>query len=592
YMSPEQGAGSGEPDARSDIYSLGCVLFEMLAGHPPFTGATAQEILARHALDPLPSLRAARDAVPEAVERTVRRALAKQPADRFATAAQFAEALSAPSVSARPSRWRRAYAGLGLVALLGGVGAVFHGLLRAPGAPPTEQSLVVLPFVNLSTDSTQEYFSAGMTEELINALSRINGLRVPGRTSSFAYQGKNLPPGKIGQELNVAHVLEGSVRKSGYGLRVSTRLVKVADGYQLWAEAYDRELKDAVAVQEEIARAIVDALQVRLSQPSASPIARKGTESVEAYDRYLLGRFFWNRRTADGMRKAIRYFEEAVQKDSAFALAYSGLADSYVLASQGPFEMSPDEVQARARAAARTALALDPSLAEPHVSLARVHQSYDWDWRAAEQEYERALELDPNNALAHSWYGLFLAIVMGQFDAAILHASTAVGIDPLSPAMNSNLGLVLLQARRYDEAVQYGERAVELSPDWPAAHQNLGRSYLAKGMVAAAIDEEHKALQLGNPAARAWLGRAYAAAGRRGEAVAILRRLEETTGLRRWFNLALVYTALGETDQALRALDQAVESRDFAMGPLLRDPAWDPLRSDPRFARLLTKAGL
>ncbi|MBI4421883.1 MAG: hypothetical protein HY560_13750, partial [Gemmatimonadetes bacterium] len=287
YMSPEQGAGSGELDGRNDIYSLGCVLSEMLAGPPPFTGATAQEVLARHALDPVPSLRAAREAISKGVEQAVRRALAKQPADRFAAAGQLVEALSMRA-SERPRRRTLVYVSLGLVTILSGTAVASRTFLRAPAAAPVEQSVAVLPFVNLSTDSTQEYFSAGMTEELINALSRIGGLRVPGRMSSFAYQGKNVPPGKIGEELKVAHVLEGSVRKSGRGLRVSARLIKVADGYQIWAETYDRDLKDAVVVQEEIARAIVDALQVRLAEPPTSPIVRKGTESVEAYDRYLL----------------------------------------------------------------------------------------------------------------------------------------------------------------------------------------------------------------------------------------------------------------------------------------------------------------
>src|SRR6266540_3175833 len=400
YMSPEQGAATAQLDGRSDVYSLGCVLYEMLAGPPPFTGDSAQELLARHPLEPVAPLRRLRPEIPRGVEAAVLVALAKQPAERFTDVADFAAALAAPETAAvlrarrqrTRAKWVRRVVAASAVVLLGAV-AVGRWRGRAAAAGSAPPSVAVLPFVNLSGDTADQYFSDGMTEELINALAQVEGLRVPGRASSFAYQGKNVPYRKIGAELGVATVLEGSIRKTSVGLRVSTRLVNVADGYQIWAEQYDRPLKDAVAVQEDIAGAVVATLRIKLATRGTAQLARRYTDNAGAYDLYLRGRFFWNRRDREGLQKAIDYFNRAIALDSGYALAYSGLADVY-LYMLTTNSVLREEGYRRARVAALRAVALDSQLAEAWVTLGRMRQ-LDWDWRGAEETYRQAIRLNP-----------------------------------------------------------------------------------------------------------------------------------------------------------------------------------------------------
>ena len=603
YMSPEQGGGSKTLDGRSDVYSLGCVVYEMLAGRPPFVGETPQEILAHHALDPVPRLRKLRPEVPIAVEQAITDALAKRPGERVVSAAAFADALAAGSVarrsvfpSFRPSR-HLLYAWLGLALLLGVYAtAARTPLLRRAAVAAPEQSLAVLPFVNMSGDTANEYLSDGMTEELINALVQISGLRVPARTSAFVFKGHTADIREIGRKLNVARLVEGSVQRAGMRLRVTAQLINVADGYHVWSESYDRELHDVFKVQDELVRAIAGAVQVKLAAGRA-PV-RHSTENEQAYDAYLRGRYFWYQRSPDGFRKAISYFEEAIALDSGYALAYSGLADTYMLS--GEFGYLPRrEGWPRAKVAALTAVARDSGLAEAYVSLGRVHEEYDWDWAGAEQAFRRAIALNPRYALAHSWYGLFLASVLsvkGRADEGIRETGLAVALDPLNGAFNANHALALFAiGRRGAEAIAYGRKAVELLPGWAAAHMVLGLAYLAESRYGEAAAEFERARHLGPgvPAYAAFLGHAYARMGRRAAALQLLGEVQRRPDVAGFAGaLATLYLGLGEHERALTALETAVERHDFFKEPQFGGRLWDPLRADPRFARILVKAGL
>jgi len=612
YMSPEQGAATGELDGRSDIYSLACVLYEMLAGHPPFTGGNAQEILARHAIDPVTPLRQLRPEVPKGVDAAIQVALAKRPSERFATVAEFAAALAAPETSAvlcarrrrRLLKWTRRVVAATAVALVAAVAVGRWRALAAPGVSATP-SVAVLPFVNIGGDTANQYFSDGMTEELINALAQVEGLRVPGRSSSFSFQGRNVPVSQIGAALRVATVVEGSVRKSSRGLRVSARLVNVADGYQIWAEEYDRPLTDVVRVQEDIARAVAGALRVKLAAGGPATLARRYSDNPEAYDLYLRGRFFWYQRSRQGMLKAIDYFERVIALDSGYALAYSGLADAYLASMAAVYDFVPrKEAFVRAKAAALRAVALDSQLAEAYVSLGRVRQAYDWDWRGAEQAYRRAIQLNPRYALAHSWYGHFLAFVLsvrGRADEGVRETRLGVELDPLNAHLSNLHGMALRYARRYDEAIEYHQRAIELNPALAEAYYHVGFAYLFKGMYREALAHADTAARLDStrfgihPTASSWpplVAIIYGRQGRRAEALAILREHEQRFPLE-WTPRAYIYAALGDRERTLEALDHMVEPGVFwPMGPNLGSAHWDLVRSDPRFQLLLKKTGL
>src|SRR5438128_1514291 len=444
YMSPEQASAEPKLDGRSDQYSLACVLYEMLAGEPPYAGPTAQAIIAKRFSEPVPHLRTVRD-VPEGVERAVTKALAKVPAGRFATAAQFGSALAGerPAVraAASPPR-RRLVVLLGLPVLAVAAVGVLHWRARASAGFSALPSVAVLPFANLSGDTATDYFSDGMTEELINALVQVQGLRVPARTSAFAFKGKTAEIGEVGRRLKVANVVEGSVRREGTTVRITAQLITVANGYHVWSRTYDRDLRGVLAVQEEIARAIAGALEVKLRQADVAALARRYPENVEAYDLYLRGRYFWYRRTADGMRKAIEYYQRAIALDSGYALAYSGLADAYVLGGQVDY-LPRREAYPKAKAAALEAGALDSGLAEGYASLARVRQNYDWDWPGAEQAFRRAIEPNPPYGLPPTGSGMFLGSVLsvnGGADEGVREGRLALELDPLNGAFNNNYG--------------------------------------------------------------------------------------------------------------------------------------------------------
>src|SRR5437762_2220363 len=409
YMSPEQAAGDRDLDGRSDVYSLACVIYETLAGEPPFAGASARAVMAQHLSEAPPPLRARRPDAPAAVEQALARALAKDPADRFATVAQFVAALEATD---------------------------------APGAAPAlvgkTRSLAVLPFVNGSADPENEYLFDGVSDELSNALTKVEGLRIASRTSVFALKGKPQDIRAIGALLGVSAVLEGTVRKADDRLRITVQLAAADDGRTLWSERYDRRLDDVFALHDEIAGTIVSTLRTTFLADIADPTPRRYTDNVQAYSLYLKGRFCWNKRSQEGVREAIAYFEQAIDHDPGYALAYSGLSDSYGL--QVDYRGVPvTEGYALARRYALQALELDDTLPEAHTSLAWVQFAYDWDWEAAERSYRRALELNPGYATGHNWYSLVL-LVSGQGEQALGEAHPALGLDPRSIAIGCGWG--------------------------------------------------------------------------------------------------------------------------------------------------------
>ncbi len=486
------------------------------------------------------------------------------------------------------------------VALIGAALSVtlfLIGRLSAPRSSPSpagvpEKSIAVLPFVNMSADKSDEYLSDGMTEELINVLTKVKGLRVPGRSACFAFKGKNEDDifHKVGEQLHVNAVLEGSVRKAGEKLRITAQLVNVADGYHLWSEAYDRDMKDILAVQSDVAQRVVQALQLQLGGEEARALAKKPTENAEAYRLYLLGRYHFNKFTRAGWTNAIHYFEQALQVDSAYALAYCGLADTYGWA--GGQIVAGREAWAKEKELALKALALDPNLADAHLSLG-VALFSAFDFRGSENELKRAIQLNPNLALAYDQYG-WTFMAKGDFDGAIANEKKALDLDPLNPLLNTDLGFFLHWARRYDEGIAQLRKTLDLDPNNALAEQTLGWCLHWKGKTVDALAEFQKATALDDlPWYKGSLGYAYAAAGDRAKAEQVLRDLDELAK-KQYVSPAArasVYLGLGEKAKALDWIEKAFEDMD----PLFwwnTDQLYDSVRDEPRFKALLKKMAL
>jgi serine/threonine-protein kinase len=540
------------------------VLFEMLAAEPPF-GAAPLAALTRRMVEPAPSVRTRRADVSDALDGVVRAALTRDPAARC-TAAEFGAAL------------RQAVSGA-------------HPVLAAP-APvegPDAGSIVVLPFANLSPDPDSEYFSDGMTDELISALTRVEGLRVVSRTTAFAFKGKPQDVRSIGAELAVRAALEGSVRKAGRRLRVSAQLTDCTSGYQLWSEVFDRDVEDVFAIQEEIGRAIVSALRVRLLGPEVTHLVRPATDDLEAYTLYLKGRQLWNRRTEEALRIGLRHFERALERDPSYAMAHAGVADSYCILGFYT-ALPPREAFPRARDAALRALALDPRLSEARPTLAYVSMYHDWEWDRAEREFRDAIRAGPGYATAHQWYGNYLAL-MGRFDASCESFGKAVALDPLSPIKAAALGWGHYFARRYEEAIAQCRRALELDPGMSVTYCWLGLALGQAGQhrEAVATYEEGVRLSPKEPLGIAFLAHGLAEAGRVAEARARLAELEAMRAERyvSAYDLAVIHVGLGQPDDALALLRQGVEERTHWMALLRVDPRLDLLRPTPAFGRLL-----
>jgi TolB-like protein/DNA-binding winged helix-turn-helix (wHTH) protein/tetratricopeptide (TPR) repeat protein len=462
------------------------------------------------------------------------------------------------------------------------------------GAPTRIRSLAVLPLDNISGDSSQNYFADGMTDELITDLAQISALRVISRTSVMAYKGARKPLPEIARELNVDAVVEGSVLRSGDQVRITAQLIEASTDKHLWSQSYEGELRDTLALQSRVASAIADQIRINLTPQEQAALKNVKVVNPQAYESYLKGRYFWNKRTADGLKAALAYFKQAIEEDPKYAQAYSGLADTYALLGDWQYAvMMPEEAFPKAKAAAIKALELDSTLGEAHNSLAFVLDAFDWDLDAGGKEFRRAIELNPGYATAHHWYAWHLSL-LGRFDEAIAEMRKAENLDPLSLIINADVAELLVIAHHYDESIAQSRKTIEMDPNFALAHNQLAQAYLQKHMYGEAVPELQRALQLsgGSPTIIANLARAYVASGKRNEATRLLNDLKERSihGYSNGSEIATIYASLGDTDQAMKWLEKAYEER-FNPGVLLR-PGFDPLRSDPRFQDLVHRVGL
>jgi serine/threonine-protein kinase len=638
YMSPEQARGL-EIDERTDIFSLGIVLYEMIAGRSPFMGGTNHEVVAAILKEePLPISNYLAQA-PARLQEIISRSLAKDRDTRYQTIKELlgdlkafrqdlefevklharetgsgtgttagadtdgfrhitaSEPMSRPTLSSllersdQKRRQRMTFVSVGVVAAVLAGFAVWY-FMRAG---QSIDSVAVLPFVNVGGDTNTEYLSDGITESLINSLSQLPNLKVIARSSVFRYKGKEIDPQTVGRELGVRAVLTGRVVQLGDQLSIQTELVDVDTQTRLWGEKYNRKVSDIIALQDEISREISEKLRLKLSGKEKEQLAKRYTENSEAYQLYWKGRYLWNRRRPEDIREAIRDFQLAIDLDPNYALAYTGLADCYVLGNL--LQMSPREAMPVAIEKTQRALAIDPNLAEALTSLAKIKLSYEWDWTGAEIEFRKALELKPGYATAHQWYGVYLS-EMGRHDESLGQRRRALELDPLSLSISTGLGRAYFWARKYDEAIEHLLKTLQQDPKYADTHWSLGLAYEGKRMYAEAIASYQSAISLskttefpeGKPEMIAALGHAYAASGRRDEALKIIEQLKTLIAQQRYvspYSIALIYAGLGEKDMAFEWLDRAYNERDESYIHLKVDPRLDDLRSDPRFTERL-----
>ncbi|HEV8446436.1 MAG TPA: protein kinase [Gemmatimonadaceae bacterium] len=613
YMSPEQ--STGEPlDARTDVYSLGSVLYEMLTGEPPYVGRTLQAVIAKRLSDPVPSARRLRPTVSPALDAIIERALARHPADRFPSTAAFAEALSrlapyagdgastdvattvpvattSPPVAARARRRRRVLAMVAVFAAAVVTAQLARGYRSRAAAASPPRSIAVLPFTNESADKDQEYFSAGMTDELMGALAAIKQLRVAARASSYAVKNQGTDIKKMGRALGVDAVLEGAVRKAGDHVRVSVDLVNVSNGSIIWNETYDKNVSDVFAMQEQIAEAIVAAVKIQLTDQRA--IVPRSTGDVDAYEMYLRGRHAVDMRTPHALDDATNWFRKAVDRDPLYARAWSGLADDYLLQALNLYAV-PKEAFAQGEAAARRALALDSTLADAHTSLATVLFLSHRDFAGAAAEYDRAVALDPSYPSAHYFYSLML---IGTDSArAESEARRAQELDPLSPPMAQAVGIVRVGLAHYAEAIPPLRAAVALDPDYYFPHAWLSIALAHSGAGDEAVAEAKRAVQL-NPSSTLvldYLGEVYAETGNRAAALAVAQRIDSISKSRPVSGVytARIYDRLHDGASAFRWLDYALANGEGQLSQLFYFDSFPYISQDPRFKQLARQLGL
>ncbi len=642
YMSPEQARGLSI-DARTDIFSFGVVLYEMVAGRAPFGGETKNDIIVSLLnREPPPLARFAPGAVPE-LQRIVTKALAKNKDERYQTtkdllidlrglkkelefearlersadpgfstegnqAGYSGQSIYASGVgrATRTGEIEAARATTGansfvekinrhrLVSLIAValllVGVALGGFYFARSTK-TINSVAILPFVNGSQNPNAEYLSDGLTESVISSLSQLPNLKVMSRSAVFRYKGQNVDPQEIGRRLGVGAVLTGTVDQIGDSLVIKTELIDVSDGSRLWGEQYNRKISDLITVQQEISWKISKKLRLRLTGEEEKRMTKHYTENTEAYQLYLKGRYFWNKRDKESLNNGIKSFEEAIRIDPGYALAYSGMADSYaLLADIGA--VAPLDAMPRAKAAAERAIELDNELAEGYTSLGFVKLAYDWNWPAAERDFKRAIELNPNYATAHQWYASYL-LQMGRFDDATEEIKRAQQLDPLSLIINANKGYYLYFARQYDAAIEQYRKTLEINPGFGVGRFYLAQAYVQKRMYAEAIAEFQKLITspTDDLETAAALGYVYAQSGRREEAQKILIEMMELSKNRYVSPLyiATVHTGLGDQDQAIEWLYKAYDARHPGLVLIKVDPMFDGLRADQRFQELLRR---
>ena len=604
YMSPEQATGEREVDARADVYSLGCVFYEMLSGQPPYTGVNAEAIIARKIVEPVPSLRVVRDTIPASIDRAVAKALAKVPADRFGSAREFVEALDVRDEAALPpapaarGRWRIGAYALVAAALIAVLVLVKGNAARSSaGDSPRIASLAVLPLENLTGGPDQDYFVAGMHEALIVHLGKLSGLeRVIARPSVMRYQKSERPLREIASELGVKALITGTVLRSGNRVRITAQLIDPASERQLWAESYEREIEDVFALQNEIVNAIASQVQLQLSPGDRAGLAQARRVNQRAYDAYLKGKFQLNKFTREGFDSAMILFNQAIAIDPSEPLAHAGLASAYALMEV--LTGTPSSVSMpRAKAAALRALQLDPNLAEAHDALAEVRTN-EWDYKGADESVRRAIALNPNLPEPHIRNAWNLSI-FGTEEESIREMKRAIELDPLSPLYTAWLSGLYWEFGRFDDAIATAKKAMQLQPEFPIALFVLGVSYSDMGEHAKAIETNEKAAAKYPNESFSWpLARSYALAGRTADARKILATAD--TGkpadrLNPWF-IAGAYVALGENDKAMEWLERAYETRSLFLPNLKRDRSAGldlrPLHNHPRFQSLLRRVNL
>jgi len=651
YMSPEQARGE-QVDARADVWSFGVVLYEMVAGCAPFDRSTPSEVIALILeREPPPLARYARDVPPE-LERIVSKALTKDREDRYQTAKDLlvdlrrlkqklavegdiertaAPGVQSPIAEIKPSFERelvsttsgaatrvavedtRATSSAeyiiskikghkrGIIVALSVLilavlswGYWLYVKRLAVNSTPIE-SIAVLPFVNASQDPNADYLSDGIPESLMDSLSRLATLKVMSRNTAFRYKGREQDVQKIGKELNVRAVLTGSVKQVGDQIVINVSLDDALDSHHIWGQQYERKVADILTVQREIAQEVSSSLRLKLTAADEQKRVKQYTENPEAYQLYLKGRYYWNKVTPDGIKKAIEYFQQAVEKDPSYALAYAGLADCYTVNAN---PLPPKEKMPQAKQAARKALGIDDTLAEAHTTLGRVFTVYDWDWSGAEKEFKQAIELDPRSAETHQWYGAYWQAI-GRSDESVAERRRAQELEPLSLIMNFELVQALYFARNYDQAIEQSHKNLELDPTFGPFYAFPPRAYEQKGMYGEAITGFQKAITmvkapLGKSLLMARLGHVYAVSGQKDQARAVLNEVK-LLAQKEYVaadGIALIYAGLGENDEAFAWLEKAYDEHSFSLTWLKVEPAWDSVRSDPRFANLLRRMGL
>ncbi len=627
YMSPEQARGK-TLDARTDIFSLGIVLYEMVAGCVPFAGESGADVLVAILEKEPPPLAERVPEVPAELQGLISKALQRDPGERYQSMESLLADLKAlkeefqvqaklersGSTASREPRLTnlsdtrahssaeyligeiKSHKKVALAALVLLVIAAI-GLGYYLSAKPSEaalDSIAVLPFVNQNHDPETDYRSDGLTESIINDLAQLPALRVIARSSAFRYKGKETDPLAAGKELGVRTVLTGRLLQRGDNLSISVELMDVRDNKQLWGEQYEQKVTDLLAMQRNLAKDISTNLRLKLSGAEQSRVTKHYTENPTAYQLYLKGRFYWNERTGEALKKSIDYFNQAIELDPGDARSYAGLADAFVLIpnySAG----APQEYYPKAKAAARKALELDETLAEAHTSLAQALFAYDWKFMESSQEFKRAIELNPNYATARHWYANSVLLALGRFDEAISEGRRAQELDPLSLIINADLGADYFYARQYDNAIEQLRKTVDMDQNFYTAHYFLGMAYAMNGELSEAKAAYKRAQQLSDdPFVMAYMGHALAASGKRAEALKTLSELKAIARTRYVpaYSFAILYAAIGDKDEAFRWLEKLYEDRAFDIAYLKVDPFFDKLRADPRFADLVRRVGL